>query len=166
MNASSHRDAPLILVVGMHRSGTSLLGSILQRLGVGMPGELISGDQHNPTGYYERSDITALQEELLIALGHWWPSASGVFALPSDWLDLPVSQKASRQLHQWLKKDLNQQNHAWAIKDPRTSLLLPLWQQVAADLNIPLRIVLSVRDPAEVMVSLLQRDSTTAGMTA
>ncbi|WP_413359245.1 glycosyltransferase [Prochlorococcus sp. MIT 1201] len=166
MNASSHRDAPLILVVGMHRSGTSLLGSILQRLGIAMPGELISGDQHNPTGYYERSDITALQEELLIALGHWWPSASGVFALPSDWLDLPVSQKASRQLHQWLKKDLNHQNHAWAIKDPRTSLLLPLWQQVAADLNIPLRIVLSVRDPAEVMVSLLQRDSTTAGMTA
>ncbi len=156
---------PLILVVGMHRSGTSLIGSILQRLGIAMPGELISGDQHNPTGYYERADITALQEELLISLGHWWPSASGVFPLPSDWLELPVSQTARQQLHQWLKKDLDQQNHAWAIKDPRTSLLLPLWQQVAAELNIPLKVVLSVRDPAEVMVSLLQRDSTTAGMT-
>ena len=57
--------APLILVVGMHRSGTSLLGSILQALGVALPGPLIPGDPHNPAGYFERSDITALQEEPL-----------------------------------------------------------------------------------------------------
>ena len=59
---------PLILVVGMHRSGTSLLGSILEALGVAMPGPLIPGDHHNPGGYFERSDITSLQEELLIDL--------------------------------------------------------------------------------------------------
>ena len=52
----------------MHRSGTSLLGSILQALGVALPGPLIPGDHHNPAGYFERSDITALQEELLIDL--------------------------------------------------------------------------------------------------
>ena len=50
-------DAPLLLIVGMHRSGTSLLGSLLPCLGIPMPGELIEGDIHNPEGYYERSDI-------------------------------------------------------------------------------------------------------------
>ena len=75
-------NAPLILVVGMHRSGTSLLGSILEALGVAMPGPLMPGDHHNPGGYFERSDITALQEELLIDLQRWWPSERGTQPLP------------------------------------------------------------------------------------
>ena len=74
--------SPLILVVGMHRSGTSLLGSILGALGVALPGPLIPGDQHNPAGYFERSDITALQEELLIDLQRWWPRPTQ----PTMWL--------------------------------------------------------------------------------
>ena len=57
-------NAPLILVVGMHRSGTSLLGSILQAIGVSTPGELIPGDENNPEGYFERRDVTDLQEQL------------------------------------------------------------------------------------------------------
>jgi hypothetical protein len=46
---------------------------------------------------------------------------------------------------------------AWAIKDPRSSLLLPLWRQVAAELELPLKLVLCVRDPAEVTTSLVRR---------
>ena len=53
----------------------------------------------------------------------------------------------------------------WAIKDPRCSLLLPLWRQVCAELEIPLQLIASVRDPAEVMVSLLHRDAESTGMT-
>ena len=79
--------APLTLIVGMHRSGTSLLGSLLPQLGVPMPGELIAGDEHNPEGYYERADITELQENLLIGLRRWWPSAAGADALPPGWLE-------------------------------------------------------------------------------
>ena len=51
---------PLTLIVGMHRSGTSLLGGILQRLGVELPGETIAGDQHNPEGYFEWDAVVAL----------------------------------------------------------------------------------------------------------
>ena len=87
--------APLILVVGMHRSGTSLLGSILQALGIAMPGPLIPGDHNNPAGYFERSDITALQEELLIDLQRWWPSEAGTLQLPRGWLATPRAQRAA-----------------------------------------------------------------------
>ena len=65
---SPHANPPLILITGMHRSGTSLLGSILPACGVTMPGPLISGDHNNPEGYFERSDITEMQEQLLIDL--------------------------------------------------------------------------------------------------
>ena len=60
--------APLTLIVGMHRSGTSLLGSLLPACGIAMPGPLLAGDTHNPEGYFERADVTALQEQLLIDL--------------------------------------------------------------------------------------------------
>lgn len=66
---------PLILVVGMHRSGTSLLASILQAIGVSLPGPLIEADVHNPYGYFEHRKIVEFQEKLLIDLGRWWPPA-------------------------------------------------------------------------------------------
>ena len=158
--------APLILVVGMHRSGTSLLGSILQALGVALPGPLIPGDQHNPAGYFERSDITALQEELLIDLQRWWPSEQGTLDLPEGWLTTARAQRVAHQLKLLLKAEQGQHTGPWAIKDPRSSLLLPLWRQVAAELDQPLRLLLAFRDPAEVVTSLITRDAEATGMTA
>lgn len=163
MSGSSR--APLILLLGMHRSGTSLLGSLLPPLGVALPGDLIDGDRHNPEGYYEREDITAIQEQLLIDLGRWWPSADGVLPLPTGWLEAPCSRAAREQLLQILSNEQRHQIGTWAVKDPRTSLLLPLWREVADQLGQPLRLVLGVRDPSEVMLSLVQRDSQPAGMT-
>ena len=157
--------APLILVVGMHRSGTSLLGSILQALGVALPGPLIPGDQHNPAGYFERSDITALQEELLIDLQRWWPSEQGTLSLPVGWLKTARAQRVAHHLKLLLKDEQGQQSGPWAIKDPRSSLLLPLWRQVAAELDQPLRLLLAFRDPAEVVTSLITRDAEATGMT-
>ncbi|WP_114990321.1 glycosyltransferase [Synechococcus sp. UW179A] len=157
---------PLILVVGMHRSGTSLLGSILKSLGVTLPGPLIPGDHLNPAGYFERTDITALQEELLIDMQRWWPSEQGTLALPQDWLTTARAKRSAACLKRLLILDLQQQSDPWAIKDPRTSLLLPLWRQVAAELNLPLRLLLAFRDPAEVVTSLVNRDATSTGMTA
>ena len=158
--------APLVLVLGMHRSGTSLLGSMLPQLGVALPGSLIRGDTHNPEGYYERHDVTTLQEQLLSDLGHWWPSQQGVLPLPGDWLDHPATLRCKGDLRHLLRHEQQQQAGIWAIKDPRTSLLLPLWIQLGQELELPIRLVLSVREPREVVTSLVQRDRNAAGMTA
>ena len=56
------------------------------------------------------------------------------------------------------------QQGLWAIKDPRNSLLLPLWFEVAQELSLPLRLLLAVRDPAEVVGSLVRRDGPVTGM--
>ena len=150
----------------MHRSGTSLLGNLLHAAGIALPGPLIPGDQHNPEGYFERADITDLQEQLLIDLDRWWPSATGMLPLPSDWWQRPETQAAFKELHRLLAAESQRQPGPWAIKDPRSSLLLPLWKQVCQELGIPLRLVLAVRDPAEVVSSLCARDADAAGMTA
>ena len=83
--------APLVLVVGMHRSGTSLLGSILCRLGLCFPGNAIPADVHNPQGYYEWKDIVLIQERLLVDLDRWWPSDNGRHPLPHGWLSHPAT---------------------------------------------------------------------------
>lgn len=158
-------NAPLILVAGMHRSGTSLLGSLLQSAGVALPGPLISGDEHNPEGYFEHADITYLQEQLLLSLDRWWPSANGVLPLPIDWLCRASTHATLDQLRTLLAQEQARQAEPWAIKDPRSSLLLPLWRRLAGELEIPLRLILAVRHPAEVVHSLCRRDADAAGMT-
>ena len=156
--------APLLLIVGMHRSGTSLLGSLLPACGIAMPGPLISGDIHNPEGYFERADVTALQEQLLIDLERWWPSPRGMQPLPAGWLESSLGQQALADLIALLQPEAERQQGPWAIKDPRSSLLLPLWKAACQQLAIPLKLLLAVRDPAEVMVSLVRRDQTVTGM--
>ena len=156
--------APLLLVLGMHRSGTSLLAGVLERLGVALPGDVIAGDQHNPSGYFEWADVVALQERLLIDLDRWWPSAAGVEPLPADWLSAPATTAFRAALRGHLERSMAQQSDLWAIKDPRSSLLLPIWIDLARELGLPLRLVLAVRDPAEVVQSLLRRDAAVTGM--
>ena len=47
-----------------------------------------------------------------------------------------------------------------AVKDPRTSLLIPAWQEAALRLNITLRVVICIREPHDVCWSLVSRDGT------
>ena len=148
----------------MHRSGTSLLGSLLRACGINTPGPLIPGDVHNPEGYAERADVTALQEQLLIDLERWWPSPRGMHPLPDGWMDSQPGQQALANLTALLQPEAQRQHGPWAIKDPRSSLLLPLWIATCPKLDIPLKLLLAVRDPAEVMVSLVQRDQAATGM--
>ncbi len=148
----------------MHRSGTSLLSGVLDRLGVALPGEQIAADLHNPEGYFEWREVVDLQERLLIDLDRWWPSAQGCLPLPPHWLSHPATQEVRRQLGSLLCQEATHQKGPWAIKDPRSSRLLPLWLELAAELDIPLRLLLAVRDPAEVAGSLLNRDAQVTGM--
>ena len=115
----------------MHRSGTSLLGGILQRIGVELPGETIAGDQHNPEGYFEWDDVVALQERLLIDLQRWWPAPEGTLALPEGWLQHPATRHAYVQLRALVSEAVDQQRTLLAIKDPRCSRLLPLWLELS-----------------------------------
>ncbi len=140
------------------------MSSILKSLGVTFPGQQIKGDIHNPEGYFEWDEVVALQEKLLIDLDRWWPSHKGSFYLPENWLEEPLAQHAYQCLRRILLSQLNCQEGVLAIKDPRTSLLLPLWIRLTKELQIPISVILAVRNPAEVAASLISRDGEVTGM--
>ena len=58
-----------ILIVGMHRSGTSATAGMLHHLGVQLGSNLLPANEYNLTGYWEHVDIVAVHDELLQALG-------------------------------------------------------------------------------------------------
>jgi GT2 family glycosyltransferase len=85
--------------------------------------------------------------------------------MPVGWLDHAATRTAAAELRCILQATLTRL-HApyWAIKDPRTSRLLPMWLRVAEELQIPLQLLIAIRDPAEVIHSLVKRDGPITGM--
>ena len=140
-----------MLVVGMHRSGTSAVTRALSELGLDLGGDpLMSATEANPTGHYEVGRLMAINDELLDAVGGRWsaPPAAGpdeVAAL----VETELAPRARRQIDQVFAGD------GWVWKDPRTSLLLPFWRSV---LDPEPAIVAVLRHPIEVARSLEARD--------
>ena len=164
----------------MHRSGTSLLGCLLQRLGLVLPGEIIAADQCSSESrlewrevadiewrwIIEWREVADIQQRLLIDLDRCGPAAQGAQAMPQQWMQHPATQVAKAQLNQLLGREALQQNAPWGFNDPRTSRLLPLWIALAQELNLPLRLLLAVRDPEQVVRSVQGRDSSIGAIDA
>ncbi|MEZ5985952.1 MAG: sulfotransferase [Hyphomonas sp.] len=145
----------LIVVLGMHRSGTSVIIRSLQALGVELGDSLmqaVAGE--NSKGFWEDLEFNRLNERLLAKAGSAWhrlaimdqePFARASFA--------PERIEAAQLLTQKIRKV-----GAFAFKDPRTAILLPFWQCVFADLGIRPDYVITVRNPLETAESLRKRN--------
>ena len=151
----------LVLCVGMHRSGTCLAASMLESLGVCLPGELIAADASNQSGYFENRIIVDSQEKLLQDLGYWWPTGAPVM-VPASMITKVYCA------NDWLTNHLDELldgGHAQIAIKTRTSLLIPAWRKAASRLGLSLRAVICVRDPRDVCLSLVCRDGPSVGMT-
>lgn len=156
LRAAPERMAPpLVLVLGMHRSGTSALAGLLVRLGGEGPRDAIGGNAGNPRGHFEPRRIVALHDALLSLDGQAW----------SDWSRLDISKFRSDRAERWMDRlaaimriDFTGER-PMIVKDPRICRMVPLWRGVAARLGVGLRVVLAYRHPAEVVASLARRDA-------
>ena len=62
-----------VLVIGMHRSGTSVLAAATSTLGLSTGrGQMMSSHADNPVGFWEVQALTTINEKLLAALGGNW----------------------------------------------------------------------------------------------
>src|SRR5215472_599841 len=61
-----------LVVLGMHRSGTSALTGMLHHLGVTLGENLMPATIDNPRGYWEHADIVKVHERLMASLGWDW----------------------------------------------------------------------------------------------
>lgn len=149
------RPGSALLVLGMHRSGTSAVAGLLDSLGVRVPGELLPADAaSNPKGFWEHAGIVSLHERVLAALGSGWEDARN---LPDEWWSRLELEPLRRELTHILLTEFAGVN-PWVVKDPRLCRLLPLWRPVLAAQRLPAHALLVVRDPREVARSLRQRD--------
>ena len=64
-SASSRGTRQAILVLGMHRSGTSAVTRIINLLGADLPGNLMSPKDENPEGYWESQELMRLHDQIL-----------------------------------------------------------------------------------------------------
>lgn len=139
-----------IFVIGMHRSGTSMIAGVLKHLGVhfGSNPDMLPANSANEFGYFEHQRVLALNDALARANKVSWRT------LPS--LDFS-SQLAGQDEYvagiREITSELDRQA-PWGIKDPRLSFLLPLWRARSANAHI----VLCIRKPEAVARSLERRN--------
>lgn len=161
MPRMERRSAVAVPVVGMHRSGTSMVARMLEAGGVsfGPSTDLAGPNDDNPYGFWEHEGIRRVNEELLAKLG-------------GDWRNPPLISAAALQAA--VSEDLEQRatslldavaagSPAYGWKDPRTSLLLPFWLQHVGD---QVKAICCLRHPSAVAASLAKRNQLPAGLSS
>lgn len=143
-----------VLVLGMHRSGTSVVTNLLAELGCDLGGPTIEGQPDNPRGYWEHCDVTGIHEELLRATGRVW---SDPWPIADDDFRGAAAELARGRLEEVLRRDMLP-HPLWVVKDPRLCRLTRLWQDLIDSLGFEVRVAHTVRAPSAVAQSLLARD--------
>jgi hypothetical protein len=142
-----------IVVLGMHRNGTSLLTRGLQTLGIYLGDHFLDTRPDNPTGYWEHKPIVEIDERVLATFGLKWESLSLI--KESQWAEpalksLALEAAAHLEGH-FLRHPL------WGFKDPRTIRLLPFWRPVFQSLDTDDNYIVVIRNPLSVVSSLRER---------
>jgi len=145
-----------LVVLGMHRSGTSAMSGALAQLGVNFGDRLYRPQENvNEKGFFEHGPVVDLHDKLLQYIGSSWddprPLSEDVF------LDDSALAPFRHRLTKMVQRDFAGST-IWGLKDPRISRLLPLWKRIFSDLGIQSRYIIMVRSPLDVAASLSRRD--------
>lgn len=140
----------LVLVVGVGRSGTSLLAGVLGQLGFHIPQPEVTADDTNPKGFGEPRWVvdfhTRLMRRLRVIVFDARPVAfEKTAAVTGD-------AKAGDELKAWLAGELAQSD-AVVVKDPRVGWFLGLWQRCCDQLDARTSQITMLRHPAEILTS-------------
>jgi len=144
----------VLLVLGMHRSGTSATTRVANLLGADLGSDLIQPSPDNPDGFWEHAEAVRINEALLEALGRTWYDMR---EMPSGWQGTDAAVKALAQIEALVRNDF-QTASLCAIKDPRLCLTAPLWIKALQDMDFEVVCLFVVRDPREVVSSLHVRN--------
>ncbi|MGA9273415.1 MAG: sulfotransferase [Candidatus Cybelea sp.] len=142
-----------IVVVGMHRSGTSAVARGLKALSVYLGRNFLDAQPENPTGYWEDKGIVELNERVLKALRLTWDGVAPIARRSfGGWRMWRLRREARRYLRRsFIEEPL------WGFKDPRTLRLLSFWLRVFHESDVNDAYVLVIRNPSSVAASLFKR---------
>jgi predicted nucleic acid-binding Zn-ribbon protein len=150
--ANAMQRRPIVIVLGAPGSGASLCAHILSALGVDMVGvETGSG-----AGPWERAELVALHDRILALFNRAHLGPFHDFALPVAWWADPRVAGIKREIVACLEARIGA--GYFGFKDPRAVRLLPVWQHVANELKLAPRLVLCLRNPAQIAALWNTRD--------
>lgn len=152
-------DTNVYLVLGMHRSGTSLVSGLLHQSGIimGTPDNFIpKPNQENPKGFFENFDFRQINDRLLESSGYIVKEWSR--ELKPQRINLLQKIKMQRKMQRILQEYARQYNK-WGWKDPRQMLTCSQWFKAfkATKLDKKLKIILVYRNPLNVALSMQTR---------
>ena len=144
-----------VLILGMHRSGTSVLTRLCNLLGMELGEHLLAAEKdNNDRGFWEHEDILDVHNAILSALDSSWYD---IRPLPENWWKREDIQPYKKQLKDIIIRDFTD-SPLWGVKDPRLCRMLPLWHDLLDELNVIPHYIHVIRHPDEVAGSLQKRD--------
>lgn len=148
MQNDGSSEQPVLIIVGMHRSGTSLTASLLQSAGLDIGQYLVEGNFSNIKGHFENFDFFSFHRDVLSSLGlnDGW-TIEKTINVPEYYIDKArlLIQKSTSLTQPW----------GW--KDPRTTLFLNFWSHLLPQAKF----LVIYRSPWEVLDSLYRRGDIT-----
>ncbi len=147
MNASNMK---IIVVLGMHRSGTSAVARVCNLLGADLGPQLMPAQADNPSGFWEHAELHGVHDALLAALGYTWDDGR---RLPDYWWRSAEVRPYRDQLMHIVQRDFRASTLP-CVKDPRMSRLAPLWIELLREIGWQPRFLLDVRAPLAIAESL------------
>jgi len=144
-----------IIILGMHRSGTSAVTRICNILGADLGGKLLKAIKgNNDKGFFEHRDVVDVNDKILYEMQSSWLCP---FPLEDNWWKKPEIAKYSKDIEKIINKEFAKKD-LWAIKDPRICLTLPLLLPILEKMDIEPVFIFVTRSPANVAASLEKRD--------
>jgi len=139
----------------MHRSGTSMLSGVLNLLGYSVGKHQWKPDFFNSKGYFENSKIVEFNDGLLNILHSSWNNS---MRIDYNWYNNSDFKEHEKNLTDIIVQEYGQSQRL-LLKDPRISILLPLYLEVFKTLDIIPDFIISFRNPMGVYSSLNKRDN-------
>ena len=144
-----------IIVLGMHRSGTSAMAGALKIMGLNLGSNLLPPDGfENAKGFWEHLEILQVHEDLLHSMQLRWDH---VGPFPKDWWLERSVEPYRKKLIDIIDGDFCHSSF-WALKDPRMCRLMPFWLEIFARVKSKPFFVHIIRNPLEVAASLKRRN--------
>lgn len=159
MTVTFPKDKQIVVpILGMHRSGTSMLMRMLSLLGVDVGKNTLPANPDNKAGYWEDMAILEININLVKAVGCDWrgfASRSMLLKAAESMKIIDVRPVLSANISTYLENQF--QSSHWGWKDPRTVLTFPFWQRCLNTYGYSsIRPIILVRHPVSCARSLVK----------
>ena len=141
----------ILFILGVGRSGTSMLARVLSLCGCGLPQSLKDANAANPSGYWEPTEALKLNDAFLFRHGATYFDPT--LRLQGEVTFAPEERAAFiAQIRKFLSECPDVPR--LVIKDPRIVALFEFWRQAAREEGIQAKVIIPIRHPQEVVASL------------